>query len=102
MPQGMSQWADASSVGKKLLRAAKALRRSMGGTSFCLRAFTRLRDRIYYSPPMNRKTRRRLLRLARLVPGGYVIVAFLTARRVTVRGWSMATTLMPGERVLFD
>ncbi len=32
----------------------------------------------------------------------YPLIAFLFARRVVVRGWSMYPTLAPGERVLFD
>jgi signal peptidase I len=51
---------------------------------------------------MKRKTRRRLLRLVTAVPGLYALLAFLTARRVTVRGWSMYPALRPGDRVLFD
>jgi signal peptidase I len=51
---------------------------------------------------MKRKTRRRLLRLISAVPGLYALLAFLTARRVTVRGWSMHPELRPGDRVLFD
>ncbi len=41
---------------------------------------------------------RSLLRL----PLVYPLIAFLSARRVVVRGWSMYPTLAPGERVLFD
>lgn len=41
---------------------------------------------------------RSLLRL----PGVYLLFAFITARRVVVRGRSMEPALMPGERVLFD
>jgi signal peptidase I len=41
---------------------------------------------------------RRILRL----PGLYPVLAFLLARRVLVRGWSMYPTLAPGEYVLFD
>ncbi len=36
------------------------------------------------------------------MPGGYAILAFLTAKRVAVRGRSMLPALAPGERVLFD
>jgi signal peptidase I len=32
----------------------------------------------------------------------YPLIAFLFARRVVIRGWSMYPTLAPGERVLFD
>ena len=32
----------------------------------------------------------------------YGLLAFLSARRVLVQGWSMHPTLAPGERVLFD
>ena len=32
----------------------------------------------------------------------YPLAAFVRARRVLVRGWSMYPTLAPGERVLFD
>lgn len=39
-----------------------------------------------------------LLRL----PGLYALLAFLLARRVHVRGWSMHPALAPGEYVLFD
>lgn len=51
---------------------------------------------------MSRKARRRLLRLQSRIPGLYSVLAFAVARRVTVRGWSMAPTLLPGDRVLFD
>src|SRR5574341_2582101 len=37
-----------------------------------------------------------------LVPLLYAPLAFLTARRVVVRGRSMLPALAPGERVLFD
>src|SRR3990170_1707823 len=40
----------------------------------------------------------KLLRL----PGVYQALAFLTARRVVVRGPSMVPTLVPGEYVLFE
>jgi len=40
--------------------------------------------------------------VARAVPGSHAILAFLTARRVVVRGRSMLPALAPGERVLFD
>ncbi len=36
------------------------------------------------------------------VPGLYPLLAFLFARRVVIRGWSMYPTLAPGEYVLFD
>ena len=36
------------------------------------------------------------------VPVAYALLAFLTARRIAVRGWSMYPALAPGERVLFD
>ena len=42
------------------------------------------------------------LRLLARVPGAYPLLAFVTARRVIVRGWSMYPTLAPAERVLFD
>jgi len=51
---------------------------------------------------MSRKTRRALLRAASRVPGVYTALAFLLARRATVLGSSMAPTLLPGERLLFD
>jgi nickel-type superoxide dismutase maturation protease len=51
---------------------------------------------------MNRKTRRRILRLASRIPGLYALLAFFLARRATVRGWSMAPALLPGDRLLFD
>ncbi len=51
---------------------------------------------------INRKTCRSLIRLASLIPGVYPLLAFLAARRVLVRGWSMHPALRPGERVLFD
>jgi nickel-type superoxide dismutase maturation protease len=51
---------------------------------------------------VSRKTLARLVRLLRRLPPLYTIAAFLTARRVVVRGWSMYPTLRPGERVLFD
>jgi len=44
----------------------------------------------------------KLFRLLARVPGLYSLLAFLSARRVVVRGWSMYPTLRPGERVLFD
>ncbi len=43
-----------------------------------------------------------LLRLLARVPGLYPLLAFATARRVVVKGWSMYPTLAPGEYVLFD
>jgi len=43
-----------------------------------------------------------LIRSLDRIPGLYPLLAFLTARRVAVRGWSMHPTLSPGERVLFD
>ena len=43
-----------------------------------------------------------LIRSLDRIPGLYPLLAFLTARRVVVRGWSMRPTLSPGERVLFD
>ncbi|HEY5625092.1 MAG TPA: signal peptidase I [Dehalococcoidia bacterium] len=51
---------------------------------------------------MSRKSRRRLLRLISAVPGLYALVAFGFARRVRIGGRSMAPSLLPGERVLFD
>jgi nickel-type superoxide dismutase maturation protease len=51
---------------------------------------------------MNRKTRAGLLGWAFRLPGLCPLLAFLTARRVLVRGWSMYPALRPGERVLFD
>ena len=50
---------------------------------------------------MNRKTYR-ILRLLAAVPGLYPLLAFLTVRRVIIRGRSMSPTLVHGERVLFD
>ena len=47
---------------------------------------------------MNRKA----IRALSAIPGLYSVVAFLTARRVVVRGRSMLPALAPGERVLFD
>ncbi len=46
--------------------------------------------------------RRALVRLVARVPGLYWVLAFLTAKRVVVRGRSMIPALSPGERVLFD
>jgi len=43
-----------------------------------------------------------LLAFVASMPGLYPLLAFLTARRAVVRGWSMHPTLAPGERVLFD
>jgi nickel-type superoxide dismutase maturation protease len=37
-----------------------------------------------------------------LLPGVYHLIAFVTARRVLVRGESMLPAILPGERVLFD
>ena len=51
---------------------------------------------------MNRKAARPILHAISQVPGLYAAVAFLLARRITVRGRSMAPTLLPGERLLFD
>ncbi len=45
---------------------------------------------------------RKLLRAFLRLPGVYALLAFLLARRVVVRGWSMQPTLAPGEYVLFD
>jgi nickel-type superoxide dismutase maturation protease len=36
------------------------------------------------------------------VPGVYSTLAFFLARRITVRGRSMAPALLPAERLLFD
>lgn len=36
------------------------------------------------------------------LPGVYPLLAFLLARRVVIKGWSMYPALAPGERVLFD
>jgi signal peptidase I len=44
----------------------------------------------------------RTLRVLARAPGLYSVLAFLTARRVIVRGHSMYPLLVPGERVLFD
>jgi nickel-type superoxide dismutase maturation protease len=43
-----------------------------------------------------------LVRLSARVPGLYSLLAFVTAKRVVVRGRSMLPALAPGERVLFD
>ncbi len=51
---------------------------------------------------VNRKTRRVLRRLWTAVPGLYAVLAFVCARRVTIRGWSMEPAVRPGEAVLFD
>ncbi len=51
---------------------------------------------------MRRKTFRYLLRIASRVPGVYATLAFFVARRITVRGRSMAPALLPSERLLFD
>jgi signal peptidase I len=51
---------------------------------------------------MRRKTYRYLLRFVSRVPGVYATLAFFVARRITVRGRSMAPALLPGERLLFD
>lgn len=53
-------------------------------------------------PAFNRKARKLFLRIISAVPGLYALVAFVAARRVTVHGWSMAPTLLPEERLLFD
>src|SRR5207247_2240421 len=81
--------------------------------------------RLYYSVAMNRKTLRKPVparvgspthpsgasgragrgvwwRLLTAVPSPYPVLAFVRAKRVVVRGWSMEPTLVPGERVLFD
>lgn len=51
---------------------------------------------------MRRNVQRALLTLAYRTPGLYPLLAFLTARRVTVKGYSMYPTLRASERVLFD
>jgi signal peptidase I len=51
---------------------------------------------------MSRKSLRTALRIISRVPGLYTGLAFLLARRATVQGLSMAPTLLPGERLLFD
>lgn len=51
---------------------------------------------------MSRKSFRKALRIISRAPGLYSALAFLLARRVTVRGLSMTPTLLPGERLLFD
>ena len=51
---------------------------------------------------MRRKTFRYLLHFASRVPGVYATLAFFVARRITVRGRSMAPALLPGERLLID
>jgi signal peptidase I len=51
---------------------------------------------------MSRKSLRRVLRIISGAPGLYTALAFLRARRTTVRGPSMIPALLPGERVLFD
>jgi nickel-type superoxide dismutase maturation protease len=51
---------------------------------------------------MRRKTYRYLLLFASRVPGAYSTLAFFPARRITVRGRSMAPALLPAERLLFD
>lgn len=43
-----------------------------------------------------------MLRTLLRIPAVYPLLAFLTARRVVVRGPSMSPALLPGERVLFD
>jgi signal peptidase I len=51
---------------------------------------------------MFRKTLRSALRLLSRLPIAYSLLAFLLARRVVVRGWSMSPVLRNGDRVLFD
>jgi signal peptidase I len=51
---------------------------------------------------MKRYVQRALLTLAFLIPGVYPLLAFLTARRIVVRGYSMYPTLRASERLLFD
>src|ERR671922_291601 len=48
------------------------------------------------------KVRRALVRLDPRVPGLYSLLAFVTGKRIVVRGRSMIPALSPGERVLFD
>ncbi|MEX0801567.1 MAG: signal peptidase I [Dehalococcoidia bacterium] len=43
-----------------------------------------------------------MLRTLLRIPAVYPLLAFLTARRVVVRGPSMSPALLPGERVLVD
>ena len=43
-----------------------------------------------------------LLRAIVRLPFVYPVLAFVLARRIAVRGWSMYPTLAPGEYVLFD
>ena len=57
---------------------------------------------IYYNGSMNRKTARQLLRALSRVPLVYPALAFIAARRVAVRGWSMSPVLRDGDRVLCD
>lgn len=57
---------------------------------------------IYYNGSMNRKIARQLLRALSRVPFVYPALAFIVARRVAVRGWSMSPVLRDGDRVLFD
>jgi signal peptidase I len=51
---------------------------------------------------MSRKSLRGLLRIISRAPGLYTVLAFLLARRTTVRGPSMMPALLSGERLLFD
>ncbi|MCS7206777.1 MAG: signal peptidase I [Dehalococcoidia bacterium] len=43
-----------------------------------------------------------LPRFSRMLGGMRRLLAFLRARRVVVRGWSMAPTLLPGDYLLVD
>jgi signal peptidase I len=51
---------------------------------------------------MFRKTLRSVLLWLSRLPLAYSVLAFLVARRVAVRGWSMSPVLRNGDRVLFD
>ena len=61
----------------------------------------RVRAKIYNVTHVNGKPHNLIRFLAR-IPVLYQLIAFVTAKRVVVRGRSMLPALEPGERVLFD
>ena len=61
----------------------------------------RVRAKIYNVTHVNRKPHP-LIRYVFRVPVLYRSIAFMTAKRVAIRGTSMLPALEPGERVLFD
>src|SRR3990172_1300987 len=105
MPQGMSQWACASSAGSRRFSSAKTresigdlLRNGLHAVEFTPEST------VQTSPtapgPMHPLLQQAFRHLAR-VPVAYALLAFLTARRIAVRGWSMYPSLPPLQPFLF-